>query len=706
MSTKDFKFCTKFKDVTITKMGVIVHNITTQAKFSPSEIFTTDDTGCFTIDDDVIKGSPGDIFYIVISVKQYSLNNVSHDVHKNDPYSLDYIASFAWDDNEIYINPMSTVASVFTLAKGTVLVDKAYPAITGSRDFCRAAYAMKGNLCRTSENTASSVISSSPNAMETNSYAMLNFLSNLLYYSLVDNEGANSVYERFIACVNGMPGVKAYSCFDAMVAVAQHPFEKVADIYNLIDERQPVYSPSLQQLAQPIPNQWTLAVKVNNSGSANFLIAGTAFTVFDKENKAWITNNFRQGSDKSGTHCLVLNPDGSPADISPLTGGGILGPGFGVAVSNDGGTIAIGNFGWGVPDFNPAEGSISVFNYKGEVLCPPNGYTNGVARVQGMAYDTKGNLWMASWGTQDPMAAPTSTGNYNVTSSNSAVTCYLKGDPNRCLTFTDFNGAASQYNGTFAVAIEPSGNSKIQDTVIVSNAGTKDKNAQVGSSLYRIRIAADEKSLECTAQWPTNYTGVNPVGNFENYRQPQVDSRGNVYVGGIVSNKVTRLDRNLQNPVYFDSTNNVYGPWGITIDKKDKIFLCGFGIVDPTQPDQGPFGITVIDSDDMNWERTHRMTLPTGGDPVLLANGQKLYGNWVIDENGTPIPESYEPLMRLTATSIDRAGNLWCANNWKPNLTVDAGQAAAKFNEGGNNPGGDGIVIFIGVAEPIDGING
>ena len=38
----------------------------------------------------------------------------------------------------------------------------------------------------------------------------------------------------------------------------------------------------------------------------------------------------------------------------------------------------------------------------------------------------------------------------------------------------------------------------------------------------------------------------------------------------------------------------------------------------------------------------------------------------------------------------DAAGNVWSINNWKPLFDVDAS----------SNPGGDGIVIFVGVATP------
>jgi hypothetical protein len=101
------------------------------------------------------------------------------------------------------------------------------------------------------------------------------------------------------------------------------------------------------------------------------------------------------------------------------------------------------------------------------------------------------------------------------------------------------------------------------------------------------------------------------------------------------------------------------------------------------------FGITVIQNEDM--ATAQMMTLPTGGESVTLANGQQLYGTMVNPKTGEKFsPLSYEPLMRLTSVEIDGAGNLWAMNNWKPAATVDVTA----------NPGGDGVVIFIGVAEP------
>src|SRR5204863_6404486 len=83
-------------------------------------------------------------------------------------------------------------------------------------------------------------------------------------------------------------------------------------------------------------------------------------------------------------------------------------------------------------------------------------------------------------------------------------------------------------------------------------------------------------------------------------------------------------------------------------------------------------------------------TVPNQGDPILLADLTPLYG-----DQG---PTIYIPFMRVTAVNVDAAGNVWCCNNWKPIFTLDAvgdpleGEAA--------NPGGDGMVIFVGLAKP------
>src|SRR5262249_13251028 len=83
-------------------------------------------------------------------------------------------------------------------------------------------------------------------------------------------------------------------------------------------------------------------------------------------------------------------------------------------------------------------------------------------------------------------------------------------------------------------------------------------------------------------------------------------------------------------------------------------------------------------------------TLPNAGDPVLLADGTPLYGE--------SAPPSYIPMMRTTGLGIDAAGNVWTCNNWKPDFNSDL--IDDPFSGGQGNPGGDGMLIWLGLATP------
>ena len=78
--------------------------------------------------------------------------------------------------------------------------------------------------------------------------------------------------------------------------------------------------------------------------------------------------------------------------------------------------------------------------------------------------------------------------------------------------------------------------------------------------------------------------------------------------------------------------------------------------------------------------------LDTGGSQVLKSNGQPLYDTLPVEGN-----PSFAPLMRQTVAKADCAGNVWVTNNFKPNLPVDLVKL----------PGGDGMVVFVGLAAPV-----
>jgi hypothetical protein len=136
-------------------------------------------------------------------------------------------------------------------------------------------------------------------------------------------------------------------------------------------------------------------------------------------------------------------------------------------------------------------------------------------------------------------------------------------------------------------------------------------------------------------------------------------------------------------------------PWGITVDDDDNVWVGNFGPQVPgnnyttagvtklagSNPATRPPGLTTGDQ----ISPPSGYTLPSAGAEVLLHDGQPLYG-----AGPSPVPPpNFDPLMRMTAVVVDRAGNIWATNNWKPDFDLDL-----------INPGGDGICIFVGLAKP------
>lgn len=654
-----------------------VYRITDQAPEKPKQGVKVDAVFSLELDE------PDEAYpYYIIDYMVYTFEKEgqSYDVTQD---GVELVAVFDPRSGTIGINPFTTVASGFAFSKLNMLPSFICH-VAGSSGALKVAHGMKSNLVPdsgriTNSGNDATVITQSPNGNETNGWGMLNFFATVFYYYATNPDVRT--YLNNLTYVNG--NMNFSNC---LLSIIQNPFANVSEIYNYFIPKSQVFTPSLITM----PTGWTMAVKFNDSGSENFLIAGTAFAVFDKNNRAWVTNNFRQGTGNSGSHCMVFEPNGKPAPFSPLTGGGLLGTGFGVAINSTKDTIAFGNYGWGSTDYNPAAGSVSMFSCDGTAISPPNGYTECTSRVQGLAYDTDDNLWICSWGTQTPMA-PGDKAAYNTppeTEQMSSITVYPKGygkDPKvKAVTFTDFDGA-SPFHCTFMVAFDAAG------YAYVANAGNLAN--KVRSSVYKMQFKKTgdyQYSLGMVNKWISkkeypSIPGYNTsYPGFENFRQISVSPSGNIYVGALMTDRIVVLNSDLvEQPEIKPDT--MFAPWGVTIDSKGIMYICNFA----TGQGKGTYGITIMNLSDTS--KSDFMTLPSGGSQVMLANGQPLYGNF-------PVPPSYDPLMKVTSTNIDAAGNLWAMNNWKPDVQIDVeGNPAADLAA---NPGGDGVVVFLGVATP------
>ncbi len=156
-----------------------------------------------------------------------------------------------------------------------------------------------------------------------------------------------------------------------------------------------------------------------------------------------------------------------------------------------------------------------------------------------------------------------------------------------------------------------------------------------------------------------------------------INSKDDIFVASSLDSSVYKLNR-FGTIIKQITDSSINTPWSVTVDGADNVWVANFDFLLAKT-----FGISKMDSDGNILCPSTGFNILTGGSQVLLHNGLPLY---------YPLPEkSFDPLQRLTAARVDAAGNLWAINNWKPPF----------FQDVYLNPGGDGIVIFLGLATPF-----
>jgi hypothetical protein len=118
----------------------------------------------------------------------------------------------------------------------------------------------------TNTGTLADVISSSPNANQTNALQLINSLSNIFAICIKDKEIYNNIVVYTTTLLN-----KPSNTVDIFVSIIRNPSNNVSYIFKTSFIYK-IYNPYLP--FSNIPDAFTLALKFNNSGDLKYLIGG------------------------------------------------------------------------------------------------------------------------------------------------------------------------------------------------------------------------------------------------------------------------------------------------------------------------------------------------------------------------------------------------------------------------------------------------
>jgi len=571
---------------------------------------------------------------------------------------------------QVTINELTTVASAWTGAqflKGETL--------SGNALGLKIAAGNVPNLVDLTTGGLGPAIQDPLNSTQTTSLATLNTLGALLSGCITRAQA--DACERLFEASTPPGGPSPTDTLTAAEAVALHPWHEPAKLFALLDYFYPAREGPGSSAApfRPYllfaPGSWTLALRYAGGG-----LSGLGGIAIDGDGDAWAANNQMAGSQSTmfggiGGAVSELAPNGRP--ISPMTtgytGGGVDFPGWGLTIAADGKVWVT----------SIAGKTISVFGKDGKPLSPSTGYNlNGqLGGMQGINTTPDGDVWALD-------------------SSKSQIVHLPKGDPAQarilCRTVAGkpVDGTC-QVKGPFHVAVD------LQGRILVTNANSntvtrfpandpsKAEQLEVGYSPHAIAIDSRGNA------WVANALGEPSIREKLDLLRMKMRSEleealnrtggGDETVekfialvriieefpGGSVS--MIRPDGTQAPGSPFDGGGSISGPWGITIDGNDHVWVAN------------GFGKTLTELCGVRTE-----TCPPGfktGDPI------------------SPPKTGYagKGMQFLTGVVVDPAGNVWAANNI--DLMDEVCLTKVPDETVSTRCGGNGFVVFFGLAKPV-----
>jgi len=613
----------------------------------------TDTNGSFNIGYDS-PSDPDAVLYLIAENNVNNNRNVNERV-ASDSTRLALMLGTQPVKKDVVINERTTVATAYAMAQFFT-----FDGIDGTHPGLQNAASVSHNLADPSDGGISTVLDTFPNGASTTTRGAFNSLSNMVAACV----RSQSACDELFSLATPPAGTTPSDTLQAMVNIAHFPWQNVEDLFSF-SEIELVYEPSL--VSQENINSWTIALRYNGNGNE---LNGPGNIAFDKDGNAWITNNYvfqldpvdPDGIVCGDTHVLKFTPSGEDSPGAPYEGGGLYGAGYGITLDPDG-NVWVGNFGFqgtNCPfDFLEFSQSVSKFAEDGTPISPDSqgdgigqdhggfeGAGNTITQPQGTVSDKQGNIWIANC-------------------SGKSVTQFPGGDPDSAFNIFPVDDMENPLlYRPFDIAIDTSGNAWV----------TSNGNDSV------FAFDKDGNLMHSFAGTAAKDAGVNlPLG-------VATDNLGNVWVAnsGIVQSPCDGRDVPSLIEVLFltfdpgftganasvtmigpDGSSiagpfkggGLFMPWGISVDGNNNIWVANFqgqrvSELCGAQPENCPPGLKT-------------------GDPISPDGGY-----------------AFDGLVRNTAVEIDPSGNVWLTNNWETIAVPE-------------NPGGKQIVVFIGLAKPV-----
>ncbi len=569
--------------------------------------------------------------------------------------------------NKVMVNEFTTIASVWTSAqflKGDVLSGKSLG--------LNIAAGNVPNFVNLETGGYGGAIQDALNSAQTPTMANFATLANVLAGCIT--QVTPDACTRFFAAATDPAGNVPTDTLMALEMIAQNPWHEPAKVFELLVAFYPVPqgkflrpTPFQPYLSFP-PSAWVLPLKFTGGG-----MCAPGKLMIDGQGNCWAADNFLVGAQNQSIlwsgNLTKLAPNGRP--LSPMTsgftGGGLMGPGFGL-------TLDAADNVW-VSSFTGA--GISKFDNSGKPLSPPEGYTfNGqLGKMQGIIATPNGDIWAVDATkmqvvrfpkgdttkgellmrnpTDDPLSNPyklMAPFHLAIDQQDRIWVSNAAGD-----WVTRFAAADPTKVETFKVGFSPSG-------LAIDSKGNVWVSNRLGSS-ERGRL----KLYEMLAAFKVNIDGdPDPADRLTKVLIPAMAAQTSGYwEGGSVSVLTPNGSQAFFSPV---SGKGLTGPWAVAVDGDDHVWISNFstssaGIVELCgfQTDKNPAGMKPGDA-----------ISPPGG---YVGGG----------------------LQMQVDIDIDPAGNVWVSNNWQdyPAALRPAVEPLSTLGAG------QGVVVFYGMAKPV-----